>query len=54
MKAPQIIIICLYAASLLLAAYMHGKPKKDNHNFWTTFISACLYFALLAWGGFFK
>jgi hypothetical protein len=54
MKAPQIIFIVLYGASLLLHAKNHGKPKEGNENFWITFLSVSIVVGLLIWGGFFN
>lgn len=53
MKAPQIIIIGLYAASLGISLADHGKPKVGKNNFWISFISAGMMLGLLWWGGFF-
>jgi hypothetical protein len=53
MKAPQIILIVLYAAGLLLAANNHKQPRTDE-NFWTSLISCAIVIGLLIWGGFFK
>lgn len=50
--APQIIYLFLISINLLLAAYLHGKPR-DNHNFWYSFVGSLLGFLLLLWGGFF-
>ncbi|WP_185097129.1 hypothetical protein [Chryseobacterium sp. IHB B 17019] len=54
MGTPQIILLVLYGASLLLQAHDHGKPKEGNHNFWHTLTSAVITFLLLDWGGFFE
>jgi hypothetical protein len=53
MRAPQIIMIVLWAVVLYDAAVDHGKPKKGTCNFFASLISACGYAALLIWGGFF-
>ncbi len=54
MNAPQIIVIAIWALSLLLAASMHGKPKEpDTHNLAVTVIRIGIWAALLTWGGFF-
>jgi hypothetical protein len=50
---PQAIILFLFGVSLLLASHVHDKPKKGVHNFWVTFVSVLINFALLYWGGFF-
>lgn len=53
MGIPQIIIIVLYAITLLLSAYNHGKPHENNQNFWVSLIGTGIIFGLLIWGGFF-
>lgn len=52
--APQIIMVCLWFVSLLLTSYLHGKPKTDKHNIFTSIIGVAVQFLLLLWGGFFK
>ncbi len=52
MGIPQIILIVLYAVSLLLNAYIHGKPKEGYNNFWIALISTGIDIGLLLWGGF--
>jgi len=54
MRAPQIIVITLYAINLLFTAYMHGKPKIGRENFWTALIGNACGVGLLIWGGFFN
>jgi hypothetical protein len=51
--APQIIIVLLWFVSLLLTAYLHGKPKTDKHNIFSSLIATLINFLLLWWGGFF-
>ena len=53
MGVPQVIIIVLYAITLLLSAYEHGKPYEHNKNFWYSLIGVAIVFGLLIWGGFF-
>jgi len=53
MGVPQIIIIVLYAITLLLSAYNHGKSYERNQNFWASLIGVAILFGLLIWGGFF-
>ena len=53
MGVPQIIIIVLYAITLLLSANNHGKSYKYNQNFWASLIGVAIVFGLLIWGGFF-
>ena len=51
---PQIIILILCQVMLLYAAYMHGKPRKEEkYNFWEALLNMILTLALLYWGGFF-
>lgn len=54
MGIPQILIIILYAAGLLLYAHDHGKPKEGYTDFWSGLISTCIVMGLLWWGGFFS
>lgn len=53
MGAPQVIMIVLYAITLLLAAYEHGEPYEYNKSFWHSLIGSAIVFGLLIWGGFF-
>ena len=53
MGVPQIIIIVLYAITLLLSSHSHGKPYEHNQNFWVSLLGVAIMFALLIWGGFF-
>jgi uncharacterized membrane protein len=54
MTAPQITVIVLVSISLLINAYMHGKPKKEKHSFWISLINAIVTISLLYWGNFFN
>lgn len=54
MGLAKIILLALYAVSLLAAANLHGKDKKGKHNFWMHLLSAVITLSLLYWGGFFK
>jgi hypothetical protein len=54
MKAPQIIIIVIYAANLLMAAHIHGKQESSKRSFWTSLLADSIILGLLIWGGFFK
>lgn len=54
MGIPQILIIVLYAASLMIEMTFHGQPKEGKHNVWTSIALLIIYFALLTWGGFFN
>ena len=48
----QIILLILMLISLLVNAYLHGKPAK-KHNFWSTFVAFVIWMTLLYTGGFF-
>lgn len=54
MGTSQIIMVILLGINLLLGAYLHGKPRTGNYNFWVTAITVGLYFLILITGGFFK
>ncbi len=54
MTAPQITIIVLLSINLLLCSYLHGKPRKDNYNFWHSFLNAIILISILYWGNFFN
>lgn len=53
MGIPQVIMIVLYAITLLLSAYNHGKPHEYNQSFWGSLVGVAIVFGLLIWGGFF-
>ena len=53
MGVPQVIVIVLYAITLLLSAYEQGKPYEYNKNFWGSLIGVAIVFGLLIWGEFF-
>ena len=53
MKAPQIIMIVLFAITLVLTAEKYGEPK-GNYNFWVTLLCVLVEVWILIWGGFFK
>lgn len=53
MKAPQIIIIVLYALSLGVHMAKHGEPKDGKYNFVSSLITCAIIFGCLWWGGFF-
>jgi len=52
LHAPQIILLCFFALSLITANIKHGKPKGD-YNAVVAFIDVILWSSLLYWGGFF-
>jgi len=54
MKAPQIIVICLYAFQIGVDLVQHGKPRTGNYNVIITIIATGISVGLLIWGGFFK
>lgn len=54
MGVPQIILIVLYAVSLLLNANSHGTPKEGKNNFFMALLRGAIMVTLLIWGGFFK
>ncbi|RMX07457.1 lytic transglycosylase domain-containing protein [Allofranklinella schreckenbergeri] len=47
-------MLALFLASLLAAAYLHGKACSGPHNFWTTAASVVIHLAILYAGGFFS
>lgn len=53
MKAPQIIIISLFALTLLTNAIKHGQRRRGTVSFWMALVSVAIQAALLWWGGFF-
>ena len=53
MGVPQILTIALMAISLLIQAYMHGKPRIGTYNVFGGLASAAITVLLLWWGGFF-
>ena len=57
MKAPQIIIIVLYALSLGMYIAKHKEKKEGSmatYNAWTAAFTAIITLGLLYWGGFFN
>lgn len=54
MNAPQIIVLALIFISLLINAYLHGKPQTRNHNFFVSLINSIITLSLLYWGNFFN
>jgi hypothetical protein len=54
MKTPQIIVIICVSTSLLAAAYLHGREKEGEYNFWGTLLSDAILIGLLIWGDFFN
>ena len=53
MKIAKILLITLYAISLLISANEHGKPKTGRNSFWTALVGMAIQMGLLWWGGFF-
>lgn len=54
MRAPQIILIVIYAIDLLCAANLHGKQRTGKWSFWRDLAGTACVFGLLIWGGFFN
>lgn len=52
LQLPQVVWLCLVAASLTQALIQHGKPQQP-HSFGRAIVAAILGGALLYWGGFF-
>ena len=50
----KVLLCCFFGVELLLAAYMHGKPKNGYYSFWSTVLDEAIILGLLWWGGFFK
>ena len=38
MGISAIILLTVYGLNLLVAAYLHGKPKEGKHNFIESFV----------------
>ncbi len=54
MGIAQWVYVTISAVGLLVAAYLHGKPRGGNFNFWSTAIDTSLTIGILSWGGFFS
>jgi hypothetical protein len=54
MGAPQIILIVLLGISLLINAYMHGKPETGTYNIFVSLLNAGILIWILIAGGFFS
>ena len=54
MHLPQILLIIIYAISILIIATQHGKPKEGNYNVIASLVATGITFSLLIWGGFFS
>lgn len=52
-KAPQIIMICLMAWSIVYNAIMHGKTTERKFNVLVTIADLVIITLILFWGGFF-
>lgn len=50
---PQITVLTLMGLNLLAGAYLHGKERKGEYNFWPSAIGVVLMVFLLIQGGFF-
>ena len=53
MRAPQIIIIALFAICLGMSLANNGKVRIRKESFGMTCVSVAIYTTLLWWGGFF-
>jgi hypothetical protein len=53
MKAPQIIMICLFVTGFCTAVFKHGEDK-GKYNLWSYLFTTAIYVLILIWGGFFK
>lgn len=53
MRAPQIIIIALYAICLGMSLAKNGKVEIRKESFAMTCVSVAIHATLLWWGGFF-
>lgn len=54
MRAPQIIMIAIYAVSVGISIAKHGEPKTGEYHGPGAFIGAAIGIAILWWGGFFR
>lgn len=53
MNNGEIAILIMIGVELLLIAHLHGKQKKEKHNFWITLLSVSIWILLLKWAGLF-
>lgn len=53
MNTGEIVILVLIGLGLLLNAYLHGKEKTGNHNFFVYFISVVFNLVLFYYAGLF-
>lgn len=53
MKAPQVIVLALLIATVVVAAILDGQPQME-FNWITSLINSTGWYALLRWGGFFR
>jgi hypothetical protein len=49
---PQVSIIVLMFASLMMNAHLHGKPRDQKYNVWYALVIAGIWVFLLWAGGF--
>ena len=52
MRWPQITVIVIMAINLGINLVMHGKPKKEDYNFFKECINDAILIVLLIYGGF--
>jgi len=48
MQTSSIVFFSLMGVSLLLNAYMHGKPRSNN-DFWSALLSLIIIILLVGW-----
>jgi hypothetical protein len=53
MRAPQIIMICLFVFDFAVSAIKAGEPKGNRYNPVVSLITTAVMVFLLIWGGFF-
>lgn len=54
MRWPQVVVIVMLTAAMVVALVEHGKPKTGDNNFWVTCISVAVWVLVLRFGGFWK
>lgn len=54
MNGGEITIIALLLSNLFLTAYLHGKPRKDKHNFFINLGQTVLALLIYYWAGLFR
>lgn len=54
MQIPQIILLSLALLGTWIDAWLHGKPKDGNHNFFVSLTKRIVLLLILYYGGFFN